>query len=315
MTTSHPVGPNAGADVDTGTSVARSTAALASAAEPSTPVSRSWLWLFALIWFGFWLLVMLPGQFMLAKISAQVAPADKVQVTSFLIGEAALVILVSVPVIGVLSDRTRNRFGRRRTWALGGFITAAVPFALVGLQTSWPVIAVLVAVISLGQAAILVALSAMIADQVPRLQRGRASAAMGVPQVIALAGGMVLVTMLVTSVPGSWAVVAVLAVLSCLPRPRHYPGYYWAMTSRVLIHAGVHEDRGRASADRNLRCRPALHRDEPRRGQLAGADRDLRPARTVLQLRRVHEALHARLRRARGTPLWSIRCRSARGCL
>lgn len=266
MTTSHPVGPNAGADVDTGTSVARSTAALASAAEPSTPVSRSWLWLFALIWFGFWLLVMLPGQFMLAKISAQVAPADKVQVTSFLIGEAALVILVSVPVIGVLSDRTRNRFGRRRTWALGGFITAAVPFALVGLQTSWPVIAVLVFVISLGQAAILVALSAMIADQVPRLQRGRASAAMGVPQVIALAGGMVLVTMLVTSVPGSWAVVAVLAVLSCLPfllrfrepepparvgalrdglrhaislpRPRHYPGYYWAMTSRVLIHAG-----------------------------------------------------------------------------
>lgn len=266
MATSHPVVPSVGA-ADTAPVGAHSPQPPdVFASEPETHVSRGWLWLFALIWFGFWLLVMLPGQFMIAKISAHVAPEDKVQVASFLIGEAALVILVAVPVIGVLCDRTRNGFGRRRTWALGGFITAAVPFALVGLQTSWPVIAVLVAVISLGQAAVLVALSAMIADQVPRRQRGRASAAMGVPQVVALAGGMVLVTMLITSIPGSWAIVALLAVLCCLPfllsfgepkppvrigafrdglrhaislpRARNYPGYYWAMASRVLIHAG-----------------------------------------------------------------------------
>ncbi|GAB3130376.1 MFS transporter [Glaciibacter psychrotolerans] len=230
-------------------------------------VSRAWLWNFALIWFGFWLLVMLPGQFMVAKISAHVAPADKVAVASFLIAEMAVVILVTVPIIGVLCDRTRSRFGRRRIWAVGGFLTAAIPFALVGVQASWPAIAALIAVVAVGQSAILVSLSAMIADQVPRAQRGRASAAMGVPQVFALAIGMVLVTMLVTSIPGSWALIAGLALLSAVPfllffaephdaspapqafvkgirhamtwpNARSHPGYYWAMTSRVLINAG-----------------------------------------------------------------------------
>lgn len=253
--------PNAGKAM----AVSAPQASLAAESGPA-PVSRAWLWNFALAWFGFWLLVMLPGQFMIAKISATVAPAEKVAVTSFLIAETAIVVLLSVPVIGVLCDRTSSRFGRRRTWALLGFVTAAIPFALVGLQENWGVIAVLVAVVALGEAAVLVALSAMIADQVPVNQRGRASAAMGLPQVFALAIGMVLVTMLVTSVPGSWALIGGLG-LACslpfllrfaepspspaeigiraglfemltLPKPSGYPGYYWAMSSRVFIHAG-----------------------------------------------------------------------------
>lgn len=252
------------ANASRGMATSVSDAALAGNPGPS-PVSRSWLWHFALAWFGFWLLVMLPGQFMVAKISATVSPENKVGVASFLIAETAIVILLSVPVIGVLCDRTCSRFGRRRSWALAGFATAAVPFALVGLQTNWVMIALLVAVVALGEAAVLVALSAMIADQVPVNQRGRASAAMGVPQVLALAIGMVLVTMLVTSVPGSWALIGGLGLLCSLPfllrfneppapvvsgnraslrhaitlpRPSGYPGYYWAMASRVLIHAG-----------------------------------------------------------------------------
>ncbi|ALE92600.1 hypothetical protein AOC05_10260 [Arthrobacter alpinus] len=175
-------------------------AALPQSSQPA-PVSRAWLWHFALAWFGFWLLVMLPGQFMVAKISATVSPENKVGVASFLIAETAIVILLSVPVIGVLCDRTSSRFARRRSWVLAGFATAAVPFALVGLQTNWVIIALLVAVVALGEAAVLVALSAMIADQVPV---NRAS----------------------------------LRHAITLPRPSGYPGYYWAMASRVLIHAG-----------------------------------------------------------------------------
>lgn len=234
--------------------------------QPSGPVSAAWLWGFSLIWFGLWLLIMLPGQFLVAKLSAHLEPGAKVGIASFLIAEMAIVILVSVPVIGVLCDRTRTRFGRRRSWALGGFITAAVPFALVGLQSSWPMVALLLGIVAVGQSAVLVALSAMIADQVPRPQRGRASAAMGVPQVLALAIGMVLVTMLITSIPGSWAVVAGLALACSLPfllcfgepdapaRPESFgagfrrslalprltgnANYYWALVSRVLVNAG-----------------------------------------------------------------------------
>lgn len=227
------------------------------------PVSKAWLVGFGLAWFGFWLLVMLPGQFMVAKLASVVAPEDKVAVASFLIAEMALVILVSVPIIGTLCDRTRPRFGRRRTWALGGFVVASVPFSLIGMQTSLLPVALLLFVVAVGEAAVLVSLSAMIADQVPVRQRGRASAAMGVPQVIALAAGMVLVTMLVTGLAASWLLIAALALIGPLPflllvnepqaeklvagapRPPRVPltspkyrDYYWAMISRVLINVG-----------------------------------------------------------------------------
>lgn len=225
-------------------------------------VSRTWLVLFALAWFGFWLLVMLPGQFMVVKLATVIDPAEKVALGSFLISEMAAVILVSVPVIGWLCDRTRTRFGRRRTWALGGLLVATLPFAWVGHQTSWVGAAVLLGVVALGEAAILVSLSAIIADRVPRDQRGRASAAMGLPQVIALATGMIIVTEVVTDVAWSWIVIAALAVLTPLPfllsyrepTPAPIPrgarrrwslslfaGYGdlgWAMLSRVLINAG-----------------------------------------------------------------------------
>lgn len=226
-------------------------------------VSRTWLALFALAWFGFWLLVMLPGQFLIMKLASVIASDDKVFVGSFLIFEMAAVIVVGVPVIGWLCDRTRTRFGRRRTWALAGLVTAAVPFALVGYQNSWQGAAVLLAVVALGEAAVLVSLSAVIADQVPEAQRGRASAAMGLPQVIALAVGMVLVTELITDVGLSWLVLAAIALVTPLPfllafqepgppqderRPsplrwnaqtRHgYRDLGWAGLSRVLVNAG-----------------------------------------------------------------------------
>lgn len=238
-----------------------------SAAQPR--VSRGWLWTFSFAWFGFWLLVMLPGQFMLVQLANALDPAEKIGVGSFLIAEMAIVIVVSVPIIGWLCDRSSPRFGRRRTWALGGFVTATVPFALVGIQPSWQLAAVLLAIVAVGQSAVLVSLSAMIADQVPPAQRGRASAAAGVPQVIALAGGMIIVTELVKDVGWSWAVIAALALVAPLPfllghpepaapAPRAHDGrtrsttprrsirqitriYHdlgWAGLSRVLVNAG-----------------------------------------------------------------------------
>lgn len=242
----------------------------APATAPAGPagVSRGWLWTFGLAWFGFWLLVMLPGQFMVVRMASALDPAEKIGVGSFLIAEMAIVIVVSVPVIGWLCDRSNPRFGRRRTWALGGFVTATVPFALVGMQPTWQLAAALLAVVAIGQSAVLVSLSAMIADQVPPAQRGRASAAAGVPQVIALAGGMIIVTEMVKDVGWSWVVIAALALIAPLPfllghpepavptparavdagptTPRRsirqiarvYHDLGWAGLSRVLVNAG-----------------------------------------------------------------------------
>lgn len=229
-----------------------------------SPVGVGWLLGFAGAWFGFWLLVMLPGQFMVVKLASVLDPEGKVAVSSALIAVMAAVIVVSVPVVGWLCDRSRPRFGRRRTWALGGLLLATVPFALVGFQQSALGAGALLALVALGEATMLVSLSAIIADRVPQSQRGSASAAMGVPQVIALAGGMVLVTEVVTEVGLSWLVIAAAALLTPLPfllgytepapEPLPVPGrrrrsaphvelsryrdYSWALLSRVLINGG-----------------------------------------------------------------------------
>ncbi|MEU8799365.1 MFS transporter [Spirillospora sp. NPDC048819] len=180
-------------------------------------VGRNWLLGYGAAWFGYWLVILLPPQFMTPHLIGHIAPDDKVGVLSYLMVQNSLVVVVCVPVAGMLCDRSRTRFGRRRVWALGGFLLAAVPYAMIGAQTSWPVVAGLMVVVSVGASAVLASLSAVIADRVPPHRRGAASAAMGVPQVIALVVGMILVTMVVTSIPWSWALIAVLAAASPLP--------------------------------------------------------------------------------------------------
>ncbi|MGC5345310.1 MFS transporter [Streptomyces sp. DT24] len=233
--------------------------------EPSAPVTLAWLWLFALAWLGFWLMVMLPSQVMLAQLARAIDPDRKVRLASVFQGTMLVAIVLAVPLVGFLCDRTRLAWGRRRAWALGGFTLASLAFALVGQLDSVPVVCGLLVLVALGQACVLVGLSAMIADQVPVNQRGRASAAFGAPQVIALAGGMALVTEVIHDVSTAWWVIALLAAVCCLPfllgvgepapppgtgptggllrnltppRPRRAPDYYWAMSTRVLVNAG-----------------------------------------------------------------------------
>src|SRR5699024_3579550 len=149
---------------------------VAGPAEPTTPVSWAWLLGFSAAWLGFWLLVMLPGQFMVVKLASVISPENKVPVSSFLIGEIAVVILIGIPLIGALSDRTNLAFGRRRSWALAGFLVAGVPFAIVGTQTSVIVVAVLLFIVAVGKAMILCSLSAMIAEREPVDRGGGAPA-------------------------------------------------------------------------------------------------------------------------------------------
>src|SRR5690606_38415361 len=100
---------------------------------------------------------------------------------------------------------------------LGGLLVATIPFAWVGHQSTWQGAALLLVLVALGQATVLVSLSAIIADCVPEDQRGRASTAMGLPQVIALAAGMIIVTELVTDVGWSWIVIAAIALHAPVP--------------------------------------------------------------------------------------------------
>ena len=84
--------------------------------------------------------------------------------------------MIAQPIIGVLSDRTRSRMGRRAPWILFGGLTGAAALALLPLA---PTIAVLGILFTTAQVLLNAAqspLSATIADRVPEDRRGTASA-------------------------------------------------------------------------------------------------------------------------------------------
>ncbi len=86
---------------------------------------------------------------------------------------SAIIVMILQPVIGVLSDRTRSRLGRRAPWILYAGLIGAV--LLVAVRYA-PSLVVLVVLWSAAELALNVAgnpLQATVADRVPRDRRGR----------------------------------------------------------------------------------------------------------------------------------------------
>lgn len=86
---------------------------------------------------------------------------------------SAIIVMILQPVIGVLSDRTRSRLGRRAPWILYAGLLGAV--LLVAVRYA-PSLVVLVVLWSAAELALNVAgnpLQATVADRVPRDRRGR----------------------------------------------------------------------------------------------------------------------------------------------
>ncbi|NUP03930.1 MAG: MFS transporter [Nonomuraea sp.] len=95
------------------------------------------------------------------------------------------------PVVGVLSDRTRSRWGRRAPWIAGGAVLGAA--LLIGLRYSGG-IGLMVAFWTVAQLAINVAqgpLTVTIADRIPEQRLSTASAVSGLGTVVGLALGSV----------------------------------------------------------------------------------------------------------------------------
>jgi MFS family permease len=84
----------------------------------------------------------------------------------------ALVALVSNPVFGALSDRTRSRFGRRKPYLVGGALGGFAALTLIGVAGSVATILVGWCLAQLAYNAVLAALVAIVADRIPAARRG-----------------------------------------------------------------------------------------------------------------------------------------------
>lgn len=137
-----------------------------------------------------------PTLFTVAYKLQVISPEGKEASLGVIVGVAAMCNLVTGPLFGVLSDRTRTRWGRRRPWILAGIMVCAASGLLMALSTTPLVLGIGWSFYTIGIAAALGAMNPTLAEAVPSYQRGKVGALVGVGGQLAGVTGTVLGGML-----------------------------------------------------------------------------------------------------------------------
>jgi MFS family permease len=230
-------------------------------------VSAGFIALYALAVFGVFLTLLTPPVMTLALRVAEVAPDGKEALLSWALGLGALVSLLVNPVAGLLSDRTRSTFGRRRPWIIAGLVVGSVGLYMIATGGA----ALIVAgwcVTQLGFNFVIPTLLAVLPDQVPEHQHGRVSGILNAGFPLGVVAGVSIAQAVAPSMLAMFmvpaAIAAILVVLfvvmlddralhdddvppldwvgflrSFWISPRAAPDFCWAWLSRFLLFMGL----------------------------------------------------------------------------
>lgn len=188
----------------------------AALAEPTTHVRKSWMTLLFFANIGLWLGIYAPLQVLLPTQAELLDSVNKEFVFSLVTGVGALVSLVANPLIGLLSDRTCSRFGRRHPWTIAGATLGAAGLLVLASAPNVGVMILGWCLVSAGLNGMLATLTSAIPDRVPVDQRAHIGGLVGISQMLGTVLGAVLVTVLVTSLPGGYIACAVIVVLGAI---------------------------------------------------------------------------------------------------
>ncbi len=116
------------------------------------------------------------GSVLLAEHIAIFAAKNQTTIFSLILGLGALVAVLTNPVVGMLSDRTTSRWGRRRPWYIAGGVLTVLDLLLMAHAPSLLLVAIGYIVLQVTINGLQVTLSTIIPDQVPLRQRATISA-------------------------------------------------------------------------------------------------------------------------------------------
>ncbi|MFC3996758.1 MFS transporter [Nocardiopsis sediminis] len=238
------------------------------AVEDPPPVGPRYIWLMVLAQFGVFVAFITPIAISLAIRVEQLAPGNE-EYLGYITGAGASVVMVFGPLLGVLSDRTRTRFGRRRPFMVAGLLLGVVSLIVMAQAPTVPLLGLGWILAQLGWGQVLGNLQFSTADRLPESQRGKVAGLIGfATQVapvlgVAVAGGLSRNNLLLFLVPGVVGVVLVLLFVLLVheddsrartfaepltPRtllgkylfdPRRYPDYSLAWLGRFLFYFGL----------------------------------------------------------------------------
>ncbi|MEV0196734.1 MFS transporter [Nonomuraea sp. NPDC050691] len=164
--------------------------------QPEPPRASKWLIsVFTITMFTGSFALLTPTLFAVAYKVQLVDPQGKETTLGVIFGISAAINLVTGPLFGVLSDRTRLRWGRRRPWITAGIVICVGSGLLMALATTTTLIGVGWIMYSMGVGCALGAMNPVLAETIPSSQRGTVGALVGVAGQLAgvtgtLAGGM-----------------------------------------------------------------------------------------------------------------------------
>jgi MFS family permease len=239
----------------------------AALAEPTAPVTRGWTGLLFLANLGLWLAIYAPIQVLLPTQAALLDHSHKEAVFGLVTGIGAAVSALANPTIGLLSDRTTSRFGRRHPWTLLGSALGAAGLLLLAQAPNVAVMTVGWCLVQAGLNGMLASLTSAVPDRVPVRQRAGVGGFIGISQMLGTVLGALLVTVVVTSLPGGYAACAAVVVLGALAfvlltpdtalpvrfrpagglrralanlwiSPRRHPDFAWAWGCHFMINLG-----------------------------------------------------------------------------
>lgn len=233
-----------------------------------TPVKAKYIVFLLLGMFGAYVALVAPIGLSLSLRIQQLAPKN-VEVLGYIIGIAAIVTTVTGPLMGLWSDRTRSRFGRRRPFALGGAVVGFIGLAVIAAAPSIPVVLVGWILASFGWSSTMNSLIQSQADRLPESQYGRVAGLTGFTQMVApvfgvgLASAFIGNNYLVFLVPGAVGLLTLICWFAFVPErdtrgveftdrltagkvvaslvfnPRRYPDFAWNWLARLLFMTGV----------------------------------------------------------------------------
>jgi MFS family permease len=253
-----------------------STDTVAAVAGPPSPgggddrprVSSGYVLLLVLAQFGLFTAIVAPIGYSLSVRVDQLAP-DNEEFLGFVVGAGSLALVFTGPILGVLSDRTRSRLGRRRPWLPATLAVGLVGFSTVALAPTVPVLTIGWMVAQIGFGSTLALLSNSMADRLPESQRGKVAGLVGVAQMsasiigVAIASAFTSSNLLLIGIPALLG--AVLALLffflvterdsrdlsfderitpklvlsKYVFRVRRYPDFSWNWLGRFLFNFGL----------------------------------------------------------------------------
>jgi MFS family permease len=158
------------------------------------PLSRTTIILLIIATIGAGIATIVPMAFTLALKLDQIAPGRE-ELLGFILGANAVSSLLTSPLTGILSDRTRTRWGRRRPYTVAGIALgiAATPVLIfaedpVTLAVGW-------ILVSFGFGTAMGSIGNFQADRLPPSQRGKVSGLAGLAMQVAPVFGILLAGM------------------------------------------------------------------------------------------------------------------------